>query len=116
VIEQSQSANRIGQFEYRATSSIAHWVAPTSLDWKNADHSTVGTVVFEAHSAGNFRKDGVILAEARIPSRTEPTPTLPDDDSSTSDDVAVVCLDAEPLRIRVAAVSGAALSFFVCHD
>jgi hypothetical protein len=54
-------------------------------------------VVFEAHSAGNFRKDGVILAEAGIPSWSEPTPTLPDDDGSACDDVAVVCLDAEPL-------------------
>jgi hypothetical protein len=74
-----------------------HYVALTSLDWKNADHSTVGAVVFEAHSTGNFRKDGVILAEAGVPSRTEPTPTLPDDDGPSGDDVAVVCLDAEPL-------------------
>ena len=42
---------------------------------------------------------------------TEPAAALADDDRAAGDDVAVVRLDAEALRIRVAAVAGAALSF-----
>jgi hypothetical protein len=34
----------------------------------------------------------------------EPAPALPDDDRPAGDDVAVVRLDAEPLRVRIAAV------------
>ena len=45
----------------------------------------------------------------------EPAAALPHDDRSAGHDVAVVRLDAEPLRIRVAAVAGAALTFFMSH-
>src|SRR5258706_13229718 len=81
----------------------------------NADDAALGAVVLELHASGDLGEDRVVLAEARIQSRVEAAPALPDDDRAAGDDVAVVRLDAEPLRVRIAAVPRAALSFFMSH-
>ena len=72
-------------------------------------------VIFESDAAANLCKDGVVLAEPGIQSGSEAAPSLADDDRSTRDEIAVMRLDAQPLRIRIAAVSRAALSFFMSH-
>ena len=73
-------------------------------------------VVFEAHASGDLCEDGVVLAKARVQPGPEAAPTLANDDRATADHVSVVCLDAEPLRIRVAPVARRTLSLFMSHD
>src|SRR6185436_14691914 len=81
----------------------------------NRDHSAVRAVILELHAAGDLGEDRVVLPDPRVQPWAEPTPALADDDRAAGHDVAVVRLDAEPLRVRVAAVARAALSFFMSH-
>src|SRR5262245_44377498 len=85
------------------------------LERLNADDAALGAVVLEADAPGRLREDRVVFAEARVQARTEAPAALAHDDRAAGDDVAVVRLDAEALRVRVAAVTGTALSFFVSH-
>src|SRR5262245_65157016 len=94
-----------------AITRLGRWL----LNWKNADDSSLRAVVFEAHSSGDLREDGVVLAPSGIQAGPETAPALAHDDGAASDEVAVVRLDAQALRIGVAAVSGTALSFFMSH-
>jgi hypothetical protein len=73
-------------------------------------------MIGELHAAIDFRKQRVVLAKADVDARTEPAATLPHENRSTRDDVAVESLDAEALRVAVAPVAGAALTFFMSHD
>src|SRR5262245_40405045 len=82
---------------------------------QDADDAAVRAVVLELHASGDLGEDRVVLAEAGVEARAEAAPPLADDDRAAGDEVAVVGLDAEALRVRVAAVAGAALSFFMCH-
>ena len=59
-----------------------------------------------------FAKIVSSLPMPRVQARAEPASALAHDDGAAADDVAVVRLDAEPLRVRVAAVAGTALSFY----
>src|SRR5262245_39240064 len=72
---------------------------------KDADDPSARAVVFEAHPALDLREDRVVLADARVQTRPEPPSTLADDDGAARDEIAVVGLDAETLRIGVAAVT-----------
>src|SRR3954451_23028275 len=81
----------------------------------DADDPASCAVVFELHLASRLREDRVVLAETGVKSGLEPPSALANDDRAAGDDVAVVRLDAEPLRVGVAAVPRAALSFFVSH-
>src|SRR5262249_48098191 len=81
----------------------------------DADDAAVGAVVLELHAAGDLREDRVVLAEPGVQAGTEAPSALPHDDGASGDKVTVVRLDAQPLRIRVAAVAGAALTFLVSH-
>ena len=65
---------------------------------------------------GGFATIDGTAGEPGVEARTEATPALADDDRAAGDEVAVVRLDAEALRVRVAPVAGAALTFFVCHS
>src|SRR3972149_11803175 len=75
----------------------------------------MGAVIFELHAARDLREDGVVLAEASVEPRPKPPASLPDDNRTPGHHVAVVRLDAEPLRVRVAAVAGTALSLLMSH-
>src|SRR5262245_3006783 len=86
------------------------------LDGLDADDAAVRAVVLEPHLAGDLRVDRVVFADARVQAGAEAASTLADDDRAARDDVAVVRLGADPLRVRVAAVAGAALSFFMSHN
>src|SRR5256885_4653618 len=72
-----------------------------------------GRAVF--HRARDEREQGVILADADVLAGDELGAALADEDRAGVDDAARVLLDAEPLPGGVAAVSGRARAFLVCH-
>ena len=63
-----------------------------------------------------FAKSVSSLPQADVQARAEAAAALAHEDRSAGDDVAVEPLHAEALRVAVAPVAGAALTFFVCHD
>ena len=75
------------------------------LDGDDADDAPARAVVFELHAAGDLREDRVVLAAAGVQAGPEPASALADDDRAAGDEVAVVRLDAQALRVRVAAVA-----------
>ena len=75
------------------------------LGWNNADLAAVLAVIFEADFAVNLGEQRVVLPQPDVQARLEPASFLPDEDGSPGDDVAVVTLHAEALRIAVAAVA-----------
>ena len=60
----------------------------------------------EGNDAIDDCEDGVVLAETDVQARAEPATALADENRATGYEVAVVTLDAQPLRIAVAAVTG----------
>ena len=86
------------------------------LDRVNADDAAARAVIFELHASVDLRKQRVVLAEADVQARPETAAALPHEDRPAGHDVAVEPLDAEPLRIAVAAIARRALSLFMCHD
>src|SRR5262245_24465275 len=85
------------------------------FDGLDADDPAVRAVVLEPNLAGDLRVDRVVFSDAGVQAGAEAAPALADDDRAAGDDVAVVRLGADPLRVRVAAVARAALSFFMSH-
>ena len=75
------------------------------VEGKNADLAAMRAVIGKLHLARHLRKQRVVFAPAHVQSRLEAASALADEDRAAWDDVAVVALDAEPLRIAVAAVS-----------
>jgi hypothetical protein len=86
------------------------------LGWQDADESTARPVVFELHTARDLGEERIVFAETDVGARLEATPALTHENRSARNEIAVVPLDAEALRVAIAAVSGAALPLFVCHD
>src|SRR5262249_28726598 len=72
-------------------------------------------LVVVAHDAGDLREQGVVLAAADVDAGHEPGPALAHEDRAAVHGLAAERLDAEPLRVGVAAVARRALSLFVCH-
>src|SRR5438105_857509 len=68
-----------------------------------------------AHDPRDFREKGVVLAAANVIAREEPRSALPDQDRAPADELTREPLDAQPLRVRIAAVSGRSLTLLVCH-
>src|SRR5207248_2801807 len=85
------------------------------LDWLDADDAAVRAVVLELHAAGDLREDRVVFAEAGVQPRAESPPALTHDDGAAGDEIAVVRLHTQPLRVGVAAVARAALTFLMSH-
>src|SRR5690606_7763079 len=75
------------------------------LDRKDADAAPARAVILELHPAVDLRKQRVVLAEADIETRLELATALTDENRPTGHDVAIVPLDAQPLRVRVAPVA-----------
>ena len=65
----------------------------------------LGAVIRELDRAVDLRKQRVVLAEADVQTGTEPPAALADEDRSAGDEVAVVALDAQALRVAVAPVT-----------
>ena len=62
-------------------------------------------MVFESHAARYLREQRVVFAEADVEAGSEPPSALPDENRPACNDVAVVPLDAQALRIAVSAVA-----------
>ena len=60
-------------------------------------------------------EERVVAAHAHIHAGVHPGAALTHDDGARGDDLAAEAFDAEALRLRIAAVAGAAACFFVCH-
>jgi hypothetical protein len=75
------------------------------FDRNDGDFAAVLAVIFEPDLAVNLREQRVVLAEPDVQTRVEPASLLTDENRSAGDDVAVVALDAEALRVAVAAVT-----------
>ena len=84
-------------------------------DGMNGDDAAARAMVGELHDAVDFGEEGVVLAESDVESWTEAATALPHEDRPARDEVTVEALDTQPLRIGIAAVAGAALTFFMSH-
>src|SRR5687768_13443689 len=62
------------------------------------------SVIFELHDAVRRREDGVVLGQTRVPARLPLRSVLPHDDGSARYLLATEALDAQSLRVAVAAV------------
>ncbi len=105
-----ESAGRqIGRNEKRRRACrrrrLTFGAGPAYCDRMNADVASARAVVLELHLAADLGEQRVVLAETDVEPRPEPAPALAHQDRSAGDDVAVVLLDAEPLRVAVAAVA-----------
>ena len=78
------------------------------FDRMDADEAAVRAVILELDRAVDLREQRVVLAEADVEAGLEPAAALADQNRSAGHQVAVVALDAQPLRVAVAAVAGAA--------
>jgi hypothetical protein len=88
-----------------ALSAVSAVSALLGVGRHDADRAAAAAVIGELHHAGDLRKQRVVLAQAHVQPRLEPAPALPHEDRSAGDDVAVVALDPEPLRVGVAPVT-----------
>jgi hypothetical protein len=68
------------------------------------------------HLAVDEREQGVVATEADAGARMELGAALADDDVAGFDGLAAEDLDAEVLRVGIAAVARGAYALFVCHD
>ena len=71
----------------------------------NHHELTHRALVCELDAARDLGEEGIVLAAAHIESGLYASAALPHDNRSTGDDLSAECLEAEPLRIRVAAIS-----------
>jgi hypothetical protein len=69
------------------------------FDGKNADDTPASAMVLEADPSLDPCVDGVVFAEPGVQARSESAPSLPDNDSPAADEVTVMGLDPEPLRV-----------------
>src|SRR2546421_4721988 len=69
----------------------------------------------ESELAVALGEDRVVLADSGAGARAKARTALADDDHSCLHDLPVEQLDAEALRVRVAAVAGGAKTFLVSH-
>src|SRR4051812_37872795 len=75
----------------------------------------VTALLLERHHAVDEREEGVVFAAADVVAGCEHRAALADEDRAAVDLLAPEPLYPEVLRVRVAAVPGAALTFLVCH-
>src|SRR5204863_1628652 len=86
-----------------------------SLRRQDADHAAVRAVILKPDAAGDSGENRIVLAQSGVEARPEAAAPLAHDDGAAGDQIAVVRLDTQALRVRVAAVARAALSFFMSH-
>jgi hypothetical protein len=88
-------------------SSDSRFLIPDSFLFygDDGDLPAVLAVIFEADLAIDLGEQGVVLAQADVEAWFEAAPLLTDENRSAGDEVAVVTLDAETLRIAVSTVA-----------
>src|SRR5437773_11000661 len=79
-------------------------------------HVAVVAAPLEPHVAVDLCNEGVVRAEADVEAGPKARAALPYEDAAARDELAAEPLDAEHLRIRVAAVARAADTLLVSHD
>src|SRR5579862_7658409 len=123
-----------GPFEFlvnaimRASSDMAKATAsPWPLGFANAVRSLFGRNRFDGreaspvaaisklHPAAHFGEQCVIRAYAHVRPRLDLGAALADDDRAARHEFAAKRLDAQPLRIRIPSVCGAASTLLMCH-
>src|ERR1700690_4458991 len=77
--------------------------APSLLRRMDADEFSEMSAVAELDDAGDLREQRVVLAETDVFARLELRAALPYDDRSGGNQLSAETLDAQPLRIRIAA-------------
>src|SRR5687768_680936 len=85
------------------------------LSWQDVHELPAAPPVLELHDAVHLGEEGVILAAADVLAGEEDGTALAHDDRAARDALAAEGLDAQVLRVRVAAVAAGALSLFMCH-
>src|SRR5262245_45349121 len=72
------------------------------------DHheTAAGTAVHKLDHAADFGEESVVFAAADVGAGLDARAALPHDDGPAGDKLSAESFDAQPLRIRVAAVSG----------
>src|SRR5262245_59918922 len=90
--------------------------AESLLDRLDRDRAAQASLVMETHHARDLGEKRVVLAAADVDAGKELGPALAHEDRPAGDILAAERLQAEALGVRVAAVAGRALPFFVCHD
>jgi len=75
------------------------------LQWINADELSGPALVLKLHDTINKRKQGIVLAAADVVARFPPGATLASDDVAAENFLAAELLQAQSLRMRVAAVA-----------
>src|SRR5262249_1567202 len=90
---------------------------PPARSGRAGDDADVPVVAaaLEPYVAVDLREQRVVGAEPDVQPGMKACAALPDEDAATGDELAAEALDAEHLRIRIAAVAGAADAFFVGH-
>src|SRR5689334_18558374 len=73
------------------------------------------TLLREGHMSGHFCEQRVVAPHADVRPGMHLGAALAHDDGAGADQLAAIALHAEPLRLRVAAVTRAADCFFMCH-
>jgi hypothetical protein len=82
----------------------------------DADEPPALATILELNDAAGTGKQGIVLPTSDIGARPEASSSLPNQDGSTFDLLPSERLDPEPLGMAVPSVSGAALTFLVCHE
>ena len=75
------------------------------LDRLDHDVLTHRTAVFEDNAASNLREKSIVFAATDVQAGLHPRATLPHDDRTAGHYLSAECLEAKPLRVRIAAIS-----------
>src|SRR6476620_11796263 len=83
---------------------------------QDVDELPAAPLVLELDDGGDLGVEGVVLPLADVDAGEETGAALPDDDRAPRHQLSPEALDAQVLRVGVAAVAARALSFFMCHE
>ena len=81
------------------------FLSSSLLQWINADELSGPSFVFKLYDTINECKQGIVLAAADVVARFPPRATLASDDVAAENFLAAELLQAQSLRMRVAAVA-----------
>ena len=88
----------------------------SSFNGVDANLALIATLALERDLAGNFRKERIVLAAPDVEAGVEVRAALANEDAARRDDRARLLLDAQTLRLTVAAVARGADTFFMCES
>src|ERR1051325_11415005 len=96
--------------------TVARDVPPLLRGHRRHAHETAAVAfVGELAAAGDLGEERVVAAHADVRAGVELRSALADDDRAAGDELSGETLHTEHFRLRIAAVAGRALSFFMSH-